>query len=79
MSETQPPHSKLSMTITCVVGRVSLPLKDLMNLGVGSIVVLDDHMDDTIDIMMNKITVAKGHMVMIDDEKIGVVVSDVLS
>ncbi len=72
-------HGELPMTMTCVLGSVSISLKDLMNLGVGSIVVLDHHMDDAIDIIMNDTTVAKGHMVMIDDQKVGVIVSDVFS
>jgi flagellar motor switch protein FliN/FliY len=72
-------NGELPMTMTCVLGSVSIPLKDLMTLGVGSIVVLDHHMDDTIDIIMNDTTVAKGHMVMIDDQKVGVIISDVLS
>jgi flagellar motor switch protein FliN/FliY len=66
------------LTITVELGRTKKLIKDILELVPGSIVQLDKLAGDPVDIMVNNKLVAKGEVVVID-ENFGVRVTDIIS
>ena len=50
------------------LGRVRLPLRDLLSLDVGSVVELDRSAESPVDVLVNGTLVAHGEVVVIDGE-----------
>ena len=57
----------VEVTITAELGRVELPLGDLVGLGEGSVVELGRSISDPVDLMAQGQRVASGEVVVIDD------------
>ncbi len=58
----------LEMTLTAEIGRTHLPLREVLNLTPGSILELDRAAGDPADVMVNGRLVARGEVVVIDEE-----------
>lgn len=58
---------KVEVEIEAVLGSKSVPLKELLNLTKGSIIDLDQHAGDLIEIRANGELIAKGEVVVVDD------------
>ena len=56
------------LEVTVELGRTSLPLAQLMNLGIGSVVELDRSAGAPVDVRVNGTLFAKGEVVVVDDE-----------
>ena len=63
--------SDIPVCVTAVLGKASLPIHQLLKMGVGSIVDLDKQVGEAIDIYVNNKLVAKGELVPQGD-KLGV-------
>jgi flagellar motor switch protein FliN/FliY len=64
------------LQVTVVLGRTNKLIKDILELGKGSIIELDKLAGDTVDILVNEKAIAKGEVVVID-ESFGVRITDI--
>ena len=58
----------IMLEVSVELGRSSMPLAQLMNLGVGSIVELDRAAGSPVDVRVNGMLFARGEVVALDDE-----------
>lgn len=68
----------VQMTLTVELGRTSMFVKEILALGEGSIIELDKLAGEPVDLLLNGKLVAKGEVVVID-ENFGVRVTDIAS
>ena len=68
----------VSIQISVELGRTRMPIKDLLNLVPGSVVELDKLAGDPLDIFVNDTLVAKGKVVVVD-ENFGIRITDLVS
>jgi flagellar motor switch protein FliN/FliY len=77
-----PPNLNLIMDIGLGVrvelGRTHMKIRDILNLGSGSVVELDKLAGEPVDLLVNDVIFAKGEVVVID-ENFGVRITDILS
>lgn len=66
------------LNVTVELGRTKLTLKEVMELGVGSLIELDKLTGEPIDIFVNNKLIAKGEVVVID-ENFGVRITEIVS
>jgi len=67
----------LPLLIEVVVGSTTLTLGEILNLGPGSVVELDNLVEEPVDIKVNGKLVAKGEIVVVE-EKFGVKITDIV-
>ena len=67
----------ITLSVTVELGRTNLRVKELLDLGEGSVVELDRPAGAAVDILVNGTLVARGDVVVVDDE-LGVRVSEVM-
>jgi flagellar motor switch protein FliN/FliY len=60
-----------------VVGSTTLTLGEILNLGPGSVVELDNLVEETVDIKVNGKLVARGELVVVE-EKFSVKITDIV-
>ncbi len=58
----------VEMSVTAVLGRTRLSVRHLLGLAVGHVVELDRTADSAVDLLVNGTLVARGEVVVIDDE-----------
>ena len=68
----------IPLQVTVELGRTKRSVKELLELSSGSIIELDKLAGEPVDILVNKRLIAKGEVVVID-ENFGVRVTDILS
>lgn len=56
----------VELPVSVLFGRSEMPLKDVLKLGVGSVVELDRSVNDPVTLIVNHKPVAKGEVVMVD-------------
>ncbi len=69
--------AEAGITISVELGRTSKPIKDILSLGEGTIVELDKLAGEPVDIKANGVLIAKGEVVVID-ENFGVRVTEIV-
>ncbi|MFZ5608426.1 MAG: FliM/FliN family flagellar motor switch protein [Pseudomonadota bacterium] len=69
--------SKVKVEITVVLGRTSMPIRQLLKMGRGAVIDLDAHHDDPVLIYGNEELIAKGEIVIVGD-RIGVTLSELI-
>ena len=57
----------VELPITVELGQVRLPIKNILELGVGSVVPLDRAAGDPVDVRVNGRIVARGEVVVVDE------------
>lgn len=67
----------LPLLIEVVVGSTTLTLGEVLNLGPGSVVELDNLVEEPVDIKVNGKLVAKGEIVVVE-ERFGVKITDIV-
>ncbi len=81
VSGSTPPNYELlldvQMVLTVELGRTTKYVKDVLNLGEGSIIELDKLAGEPVDLLVNGKLIAKGEVVVID-ENFGVRVTDIV-
>jgi flagellar motor switch protein FliN len=70
--------SEVGLTVTVELGRTQLRLRDVLDLGEGSVVELDRAARAPAHILVNGTLIARGDVVVIDDE-LGVRVSEIVA
>jgi flagellar motor switch protein FliN len=69
--------AEVELTVTVELGRVRLPLRELLRLQEGSVVELDRLAGAPVDVLANGTPVARGDVVVVGDE-LGVRISELL-
>lgn len=68
----------ISVDLSVEIGRVQVPIRELLQFSKGSVVELERLVGDSLDVMVNGTLVAKGEVVVVND-KFGVRLTDVVS
>ena len=68
----------LPLLVEVVVGSTKLTLGEILNLGPGSVVELDNLVEEPVDVKVNGKLVAKGEIVVVED-KFGVKITDIIT
>jgi flagellar motor switch protein FliN/FliY len=68
----------IPLNVTVELGRTSLVIKDLLQLGQGSVLELDKLAGEPLEILVNGKIVAKGEVVVIN-EKFGIKITEIIS
>ena len=66
------------MEMTVQLGRTKMPIKQILGIGEGTIIELDKLAGEPVDILVNQKLIAKGEVVVID-ENFGVRVTEIIS
>lgn len=57
----------VSVTLTVELGRVRMPIGELLQLGRGSVIEFDRNVNEPVDILAQGVRVARGDVVVVDD------------
>ncbi|GBR40362.1 flagellar motor switch protein [Neoasaia chiangmaiensis NBRC 101099] len=81
---TSPEHSRnfdvlydIPVSVSALLGRATMQISQVLKLGKGDIVELDKKIGDPIDILVNNKFLARGEVVVIDEKKIGIIMTEV--
>ena len=85
-AETTAPHSArdleavydIPVTVSAVLGKATMQVSQLLKLGRGAVVELDRKLGEAIDIYVNNRLVARGEVVMVDDNRLGVTMTEIV-
>ena len=69
----------IPITLNVEVGKTSLKLRDLMAGAQGTVLELDRTVGDLMDIKINDMVIAKGEVVTVDQNKLGIRVLEIVS
>ena len=67
----------VSVQISAVLGRATMPINQLLKLGRGAVVELDRKVGEAIDIYVNDRLVARGEVVVVD-ENLGITMTEIV-
>lgn len=65
------------VTLAAVLGRVRVPVGDLLRIAPGAVLELDRKVGEAIDILVNDRLVARGEVVLVDD-RLGVTMTEIV-
>lgn len=71
---------KIPVTVQVVLGSAVMPVANLMKLGRGTVIPLDQHVGEPVDIVVNGRVVARGEVVVADEDtsRFGVSLTELL-
>ena len=68
----------IPVTVQAVLGKATMQVNQLLKLGRGAVVELDRKLGEAIDIYVNNRLVARGEVVMVDDNRLGVTMTEIV-
>ena len=68
----------IPVTLSAVLGKATMQVSQLLKLGRGAVVELDRNLGESIDIYVNNRLVARGEVVMVDDNRLGVTMTEIV-
>ncbi|MGI3776848.1 MAG: flagellar motor switch protein FliN [Janthinobacterium lividum] len=68
----------IPVTVSAVLGRATMQVSQLLKLGRGAVVELDRKLGEAIDIYVNNRLVARGEVVMVDDNRLGITMTEIV-
>ncbi|MDD7910664.1 MULTISPECIES: FliM/FliN family flagellar motor switch protein [Pseudovibrio] len=68
---------KIAVDISVVLGRSEMPVHQLLRMGRGAVIELDATEEDEVEVLANKIPVAKGQVTLVGD-KVGIKITKIL-
>lgn len=68
----------IPVTVSAVLGKSTMQVSQLLKLGRGAVVELDRKLGEAIDIYVNNRVVARGEVVMVDDSRLGVTMTEIV-
>lgn len=71
------PVFDVPVSIQAVIGRTTMPVAQLLELGPGSVLELDRRVGEAIDIYVNSRLIARGEVVVVDD-RLGVTMTEII-
>lgn len=57
----------VTVTVTAELGRVTLPISEVLKLGVGTVLELHRSVSEPVDLMVQGVRLARGEVVVVDD------------
>ena len=66
------------VTVSAVLGKATMQVSQLLKLGRGAVVELDRKLGEAIDIYVNNRLVARGEVVMVDDDRLGITMTEIV-
>ena len=69
---------RVPVKVRCVVGSTKLPVAQVLQFNRGSVIELDKRIGDPVDIMVNDRLVARGDLVVVDDNRLGVTLTEIV-
>jgi len=70
--------NKVDVEIAVVLGQSNLRVHQLLKLGRGAVVELEQHTSDPVEIYANDVLIAKGEVVVTSGDKIGVTLTELV-
>ena len=84
-NERLPPQARdleavydIPVQVSAVLGRATMQVSQLLKLGRGAVVELDRKLGEAVDIYVNNRLVARGEVVMVDDNRLGVTMTEIV-
>ncbi len=68
----------IPVTVSAVLGRTTMQVSQLLKLARGAVVELDRKLGEAIDIYVNNRLVARGEVVVIDETRLGVTMTEIV-
>ncbi len=68
----------IELTATARLGRIEMPIAEVLSLGPGSIIDVGHHVDEPIELLVNDKLIARGDVVVVD-EKFGLRITEIVS
>ena len=68
----------IPVTVSAVLGRSTMQVSQLLKLGRGAVVELDRKLGEAIDVYVNNRLVARGEVVMVDDVRLGITMTEIV-
>lgn len=68
----------VSISLSAVLGKNSLRVHQLLKLGRGAVVELNRHKNDKIEILADNILIARGDIVVTENNKVGIRISEII-
>src|ERR1700710_1717691 len=68
----------IPVTVSAVLGKSTMQVNQLLKLGRGAVVELDRKLGEAIDIYVNNRLVARGEGVMVDDNRLGITMTEIV-
>ncbi len=68
----------IPVTVSAVLGKTTMQVSQLLKLGRGAVVELDRKLGEAIDIYVNNRLVARGEVVMVEDTRQGVTMTEIV-
>ena len=78
-SEQMEAMYEIPVKITAIIGTATMPVNQLLKLGRGAVVELDRKLGEAVDIYANNRLIARGEVLVVDDNHIGVTMTEILS
>jgi flagellar motor switch protein FliN len=71
---------RIPVTVQVVLGSASMPVSNLLKLGRGAVIPLDHRVGEPVDVMVNGRVVARGEVVVVEDDnsRFGVSLTEVV-
>jgi len=69
---------EIPVTVSAVLGKSTMQVAQLLKLGRGAVVELDRKIGEAIDIYVNNRLIARGEVVMVDDHRLGVTMTEIV-
>jgi flagellar motor switch protein FliN/FliY len=69
----------IPVRLSVELGRTELPIRDVVNVGRGSVIELDRNVGEPLDVRVNGVLIGHGEIVVIDEERLGLRFVDVVS
>ncbi len=68
----------IPVTVSAVLGKTTMQVSQLLKLGRGAVVELDRKLGEAIDVYVNNRLVARGEVVMVDENRLGVTMTEIV-
>lgn len=68
----------IPVQVIAVLGRATMQVSQLLKLGRGAVVELDRKLGEAVEIYVNNRLVARGEVVMVDDNRLGVTMTEIV-
>jgi flagellar motor switch protein FliN/FliY len=66
------------VVVSAVLGKATMQVSQLLKLGRGAVVELDRKLGEAIDIYVNNRLVARGEVVLVDENRLGVAMTEII-
>ncbi|MCX7374614.1 MAG: flagellar motor switch protein FliN [Alphaproteobacteria bacterium] len=68
----------IPVQVSAVLGRATMQVSQLLKIGRGAVVELDRKLGEAVDIYVNNRLVARGEVVMVEDNRLGVTMTEIV-